>query len=339
MRFSIITPSYGQLDWLRLCIASVADQLTPESWCEGRNVISGEVKSVINPHHTASSPLALEHIIQDGGSQGIEEFAIEVGRDLKSRYGGDFVQELQIFELLHFRTESGYSLRVFKEPDFGMYDAINKGLKRASGKICAWLNSDEQYLEGTLSKVDAIFSARPGLDVLLGDALLTDEWHHPVCYRRIMVPSLWHTRLDHLHSLSCAMFFRKSSLPSPPLEPRWRVISDAVLMDYFLQLKKNVLACGQLLAVYSFTGKNLSANPTNSEHAEWMKELSWPPLWLRSVVVLFNRIRRMASGAYRNFTVDEKIFTRKSPEIRQPLHAQLSGRWPKETGFALSPAA
>jgi len=26
MTFSIITPSFGQLDWLRLCIASVADQ-------------------------------------------------------------------------------------------------------------------------------------------------------------------------------------------------------------------------------------------------------------------------------------------------------------------------
>ena len=27
MTISIITPSYGQVDWLRLCIASVADQV------------------------------------------------------------------------------------------------------------------------------------------------------------------------------------------------------------------------------------------------------------------------------------------------------------------------
>jgi hypothetical protein len=26
MKISIITPSYGQLDWLKLCVASVADQ-------------------------------------------------------------------------------------------------------------------------------------------------------------------------------------------------------------------------------------------------------------------------------------------------------------------------
>ena len=35
MKISIITPSYGQLDWLRMCIASVADQnqsLKQGSW-------------------------------------------------------------------------------------------------------------------------------------------------------------------------------------------------------------------------------------------------------------------------------------------------------------------
>ena len=29
MTFSIITPSYGQLEWLRMCVASVADQNQP----------------------------------------------------------------------------------------------------------------------------------------------------------------------------------------------------------------------------------------------------------------------------------------------------------------------
>ena len=36
MSISIITPSYGQLDWLKLCVASVADQVG--AGCESRNV-------------------------------------------------------------------------------------------------------------------------------------------------------------------------------------------------------------------------------------------------------------------------------------------------------------
>jgi len=309
MKFSIITPSFGQLDWLRLCVASIADQ------------------------PLSSLGFDVEHIIQDGGSLGIEEFAREMGTILNEQYGGDWLSNLQTFELLNFRTSSGYRLRIFREPDAGMYDAINKGLARATGEICAWLNSDEQYLEGTLAKVAKFFLQNNPPDVLLGDALLTDGEHRPVCYRRIMVPSRWHTRLDHLHSLSCAMFFRKSALPSPPLDPRWKVISDAVLMDYFLHSKKKIVACGQLLAAYSFTGKNLSANPTNREHAVWMQEMKWPPLWLRAFVVMNNRIRRLAHGAYAFFIIHEGLFTRESPALRKHIHGSVSGKWPKETGF------
>ena len=51
-----------------------------------------------------------------------------------------------------------------------MYDAINRGFARASGDIVCWLNSDEQYLEGTLAKVADYFETHPDIDVLFGDA-------------------------------------------------------------------------------------------------------------------------------------------------------------------------
>lgn len=48
MKFTVVTPSFGQLDWLELCIASVADQA----------VVGG-----------------VEHIVCDAGSPGIAEFS------------------------------------------------------------------------------------------------------------------------------------------------------------------------------------------------------------------------------------------------------------------------
>ncbi len=44
------------------------------------------------------------------------------------------------------------------EPDRGQSHAINKGFKRASGEILAWINSDDTYLPGTLRRVAEFFS-------------------------------------------------------------------------------------------------------------------------------------------------------------------------------------
>lgn len=56
------------------------------------------------------------------------------------------------------------------EPDDGQSDAINKGFKRASGGIFAWLNSDDFYLSGALRRVGQAFLSQSETDVLVGEA-------------------------------------------------------------------------------------------------------------------------------------------------------------------------
>ena len=279
------------------------------------------------------STLSIEHIIQDAGTPGIEELARELG--------AAFYRDGQIIfhakecgvgvppAILQATTDkaANYSLKFFSEKDAGMYDAINRGLARSAGEICAWLNSDEQYLPNTLSKVAEIFQQRTNLDVLLGDAILLNSSLNPVCYRRIMVPSLWHTRLDHLHSLSCAMFFKKSSLPNPPLNPRWKVVSDAVLMEYFVLSRKNIHACRLPLAAYAFTGQNLSADKNCKELEQWWAETRCPPRALKRLVVIQNRFRRLLAGAYQNFQLNTKIHTSSG---YKSLKQSVSGLWPSQ---------
>jgi len=301
---TILTPSFRQLPWLRLCIASVQDQLG-----------SGN-----------DPTLDVEHVIQDGGSPDIETFAREVG--------AEFQRNGQCVLSAPSTNPPRVRLVIHSEPDSGMYDAINRGLAKSSGEICAWLNCDEQYLPGTLARVAELFRRDPKMDVLLGDAILTDSHHRPLSYRRIMVPSRWHTRLDHLHSLSCAMFFRRSALPSPPLDPRWKVIGDAVLMDHFLTSRKNIVALKEPLATYAFTGSNLSANSSYGELPIWHGETGWPPRSLRKVSVAVNRVRRLLNGAYARFDLDISIFTHESPTQRKRIEASLSGRWPDHASLA-----
>jgi hypothetical protein len=44
------------------------------------------------------------------------------------------------------------------EPDKGQYEAINKGFAVSSGRVMAWLNSDDMYVSNSFSIVGSIFA-------------------------------------------------------------------------------------------------------------------------------------------------------------------------------------
>lgn len=59
--------------------------------------------------------------------------------------------------------------------DSGQTEAINKGFKLATGEIVAWLNSDDEYCEGTLERVAKTFMSDSHLDFVFGDRLSIDR--------------------------------------------------------------------------------------------------------------------------------------------------------------------
>jgi glycosyltransferase involved in cell wall biosynthesis len=68
----------------------------------------------------------------------------------------------------------GYADRLavlVSEPDRGIYDALNKGIERASGEVVGFLHSDDLLADVTvLSRISAAFSD-PAVDAAYGDLL------------------------------------------------------------------------------------------------------------------------------------------------------------------------
>jgi glycosyltransferase involved in cell wall biosynthesis len=277
----------------------------------------------------------VEHIIQDGGTPGIEEFAKGMSQYLKDLYGGEEedlsdsdptsrwesgkVEKYEgkkpsACEILHFRTASGYTLRVFKEPDAGMYDAINKGIARTSGDLWAWINSDEQYLPGTLVYVTEWFARHPEADILCGDALLLDEGEHALSYRRTVAPEWLHTRLAHLSNASCASFYRKSVIERTGVfDTAWRSIGDAEWMARLMKKGMKIKNCRKLLSSYAFTGVNTSASPLALEEGRrWMEMPDAPSAWLRLPVVFVHRLKKLMAGSYQKRRVTYALYEKGS---------------------------
>ncbi len=62
------------------------------------------------------------------------------------------------------------------QPDDGQYAAIEAGLKRSTGDIMAWLNSDDKYHPDALWKVSYAFTTRPQVEWLTGLYTFWDQY-------------------------------------------------------------------------------------------------------------------------------------------------------------------
>jgi len=54
------------------------------------------------------------------------------------------------------------------EKDFGMYDALNKGFKKSSGEIMAWINSDDLLMNKSLFLINDLFQRHPQAEWIQG---------------------------------------------------------------------------------------------------------------------------------------------------------------------------
>lgn len=65
-------------------------------------------------------------------------------------------------------------------PGLNQSEAVNEGLRHATGAVCAWLNADDTYAPGALRFVVDQFDRQPQLDALFGDCDVVDAHDRPL---------------------------------------------------------------------------------------------------------------------------------------------------------------
>lgn len=107
----------------------------------------------------------------------------------------------------------GLVKKLVSEPDRGIYDAMNKGVRYATGDVIGILNSDDYYVDSNvLNEVAVAFASDPSLEVVLGDVdfVADGDLEKPVRSYRAGAFKPWMFRLG-LMPPHPAVFVRKSA--------------------------------------------------------------------------------------------------------------------------------
>ena len=75
------------------------------------------------------------------------------------------------------------------EPDKGQADALNKGLRLATGEWIAWQNSDDIYFPGAFHDLAMAASLHPEAGLIIGDMMLIDAQDRPLRDIRYVKPT------------------------------------------------------------------------------------------------------------------------------------------------------
>lgn len=112
-------------------------------------VIKKTIESVLNQTFTD-----IEYIIIDGASK---DKTVEIAESYKDAF-----------------AEKGIDFKIFSEPDKGIYDAMNKGIAKATGELVGLINSGDFYEPQMIETAVKAYEEKP-YDIFYGDINLIKD--------------------------------------------------------------------------------------------------------------------------------------------------------------------
>ena len=217
------------------------------------------------------------------------------------------------------------------EHDTGMYDAINRGWRRSGGEILSWLNSDEQYLPGTLATVSKFFEANPKIDFVYGHALVVDGEGSVLAARREIRLSHTYIANSFLNAYSCTLFFRRRLLDDGILllNESLRYAADMDLVLRLLADGRRHARIDSYLGAFTLDGTNLSCHQGMlDETAEVQRRHGGfrSPL-LRRIVTLGRYFERLMTGSYRRSSITYRRCIDEVPHYESIVGTAVSGSY------------
>jgi glycosyltransferase involved in cell wall biosynthesis len=142
-------------------------------------------------------------------------------------------------------------IRLIPGPDKGMYDALNKGMAAARGRILGHLNADEQYdragLDLAMEKLE-----QSQADAVFGPTIMLDgQLNFLYLFNQITVPrpidADWHMPVQ-----TCSFLFRRQIWERCPYPDEYRVVGDHVWFRRQMKLGLNLISVRKPIGIFTW---------------------------------------------------------------------------------------
>ena len=176
----------------------------------GESLIAGTMQSVLNQTFTD-----YEYIIVDGASK---DATLSIVQDLAKMHP--------------------LSIKWISERDKGLYDAMNKGLRLATGDFVLFLNAGDRLFEPTtLEKIAA--AATPTTDILYGETMLVDDDRNHIGTRTDLTVQKLPAKLTWQNMRFGMVVCHQAFLPARKLAPQYIEANLAADIDWVIKCLKN----------------------------------------------------------------------------------------------------
>lgn len=194
----------------------------------------------------------VEHLIIDGASK------------------DDTVKVAETYRQRSLEEETEHEVRIISEPDRGLYDAMNKGLRLATGDYVVFLNAGDSLPDDTtLEKISNDVNERSDGKlpaVLYGDTNIVDEKGIVLHPRRLAPPDNLNWRSFRHGMLVChqAFYARTDIARATPYDLRYRFSAD---VDWCIRIMEHAEREHlQLLRLPEVVADYLDGGMTNKNH-------------------------------------------------------------------------
>ena len=223
MKVTIITASYNRKKTIGEAIHSVLEQDYPN----------------------------LEYLIMDGAST---DGSVE------------YIKELLQHEATEGKTEMirkhAREALFFSEPDHGMYEALNKGMRRATGDVIGLVHSDDALMDTEIVSRYVDCFNQTAADLVYGDGEFVDEKDTSKVMRLWVSGSYrrWKVRLGWLPLHPTAYIRRAALNPKVLYDEQYRMAADTKFLIYYLH-EAPLRICYLPINVIRMRMGGLSTNP------------------------------------------------------------------------------